>query len=201
MAFLAEDRRPSLTSLYEQIYKEDESENLWASLLKEVAENKHNSLPSKQLLVLGDKDSGKTTLLAKLQGNEDPKKGSGLEFNYIDVRDDDCEEHTLLNLAVLDGDVAHANLLKFALSDSVYSDTTVMICTSMATPWSIMDQLHKWIGILQDHIDSLAQTADRVRELRQGKAASWENYSEPGLDFTGFSRQFCTGGDSLGSPR
>ena len=53
MAFLAEDRRPSLTSLYEQIYKEEESDNLWASLLKEVAETKHNSLPSKQLLVLG----------------------------------------------------------------------------------------------------------------------------------------------------
>ena len=54
MAFMAEDRRPSLTSLYEQIYKdEDESDNLWASLLREVAENKHHSLPSKQLLVLG----------------------------------------------------------------------------------------------------------------------------------------------------
>ena len=65
------------------------------------------------------------------------------------MRDDDCEEHTLLNLAVLDGDVAHANLLKFALSEPVYTDTTVMICTSMATPWSIMDQLNKWIGILQ----------------------------------------------------
>ena len=102
-----------------------------------------------QFNFLGDKESGKTTLLAKLQGNEDPKKGSGLEFNYIDVRDEDCEEHTLLNLAVLDGDVAHANLLKFALSESVYTDTTVMICTSMATPWAIMDQLNKWIGILQ----------------------------------------------------
>ena len=101
------------------------------------------------MFYLGDKESGKTTLLAKLQGNEDPKKGSGLEFNYIDVRDDDCEEHTLLNLAVLDGDIAHSNLLKFALSESNYRDTTVMICTSMATPWSIMDQLHKWIGVLQ----------------------------------------------------
>ena len=152
------------------------------------------------ITVAGDKESGKTTLLAKLQGNEDPKKGSGLEFNYIDVRDDDCEEHTLLNLAVLDGDVAHANLLKFALSETGYTDTTVMICTSMATPWSIMDQLNKWIGILEDHIDSLALTPDRVKELRQAKVASWENYSEPGLDFTGFPRQFCSAGDPLGSP-
>jgi GTPase SAR1 family protein len=39
-------------------------------------------------LCLGDKESGKTTLIAKLQGNEDPKKGSGLEYGYIDVRDE-----------------------------------------------------------------------------------------------------------------
>lgn len=39
-------------------------------------------------MVLGDNESGKTTLIAKLQGVEDPKKGSGLEFAYIDVRDD-----------------------------------------------------------------------------------------------------------------
>lgn len=39
-------------------------------------------------LFLGDNESGKTTLIAKLQGVEDPKKGSGLEFAYIDVRDD-----------------------------------------------------------------------------------------------------------------
>lgn len=38
--------------------------------------------------VSGDNESGKTTLIAKLQGNEDPKKGSGLEYAYIDVRDE-----------------------------------------------------------------------------------------------------------------
>ena len=36
----------------------------------------------------GDKESGKTTLIAKLQANEDPKKGAGLEYGYIDVRDE-----------------------------------------------------------------------------------------------------------------
>jgi len=40
------------------------------------------------IFLLGDNESGKTTLIAKLQGVEDPKKGSGLEFAYIDVRDD-----------------------------------------------------------------------------------------------------------------
>ena len=38
--------------------------------------------------ISGDKESGKTTLIAKLQANEDPKKGAGLEYGYIDVRDE-----------------------------------------------------------------------------------------------------------------
>ena len=37
---------------------------------------------------VGDKESGKTTLIAKIQGNEDPKKGAGLEYCYVDVRDE-----------------------------------------------------------------------------------------------------------------
>ena len=40
------------------------------------------------VMITGDKESGKTTLIAKLQGNEDPKKGAGLEYGYIDVRDE-----------------------------------------------------------------------------------------------------------------
>ena len=36
----------------------------------------------------GDNECGKTTLIAKLQGVEDPKKGAGLEYYYIDVRDE-----------------------------------------------------------------------------------------------------------------
>ena len=145
----------------------------------------------RSLYFIGDKESGKTTLLAKLQGNEDPKKGSGLDFNYIHVTDDECEEHTLLGLAVLDGDPAHSNLLRFALNEENFADTTVMICSSMSTPWAIMDQLTMWISVLQDHIDSLSLTADQVKSFRQSRMTAWENYLEPGLDFnTGFSRQF-----------
>ena len=43
---------------------------------------------SNLVFITGDKESGKTTLIAKLQGNEDPKKGAGLEYGYIDVRDE-----------------------------------------------------------------------------------------------------------------
>ena len=58
-------------------------------MLSEVQTDRDTQLPtSKSLLVVGDKESGKTTLIAKIQGNEDPKKGAGLEYHYIDVRDE-----------------------------------------------------------------------------------------------------------------
>lgn len=40
------------------------------------------------ILRKGDNDSGKTTLVARLQRVEDPKKGSGLEYHYLEVNPD-----------------------------------------------------------------------------------------------------------------
>ena len=104
------------------------------------------------LCLTGDRESGKTTLVAKLQGNVDPKKGSGLEYAQIDVRDEyrDGEwkhiltpqkpqfflcllllffilDHTHLAMWVLDGDRSHSHLLSYALTDQGYSNTTVML--------------------------------------------------------------------------
>lgn len=60
-----------------------------SEILGEVQTQSTTKLPSnKSVLVLGDNESGKTSLVAKLQGVEDPKKGSGLEYAYIDVRDE-----------------------------------------------------------------------------------------------------------------
>lgn len=60
-----------------------------SEILSEVQTQGSTKLPSnKSVLVLGDNATGKTTLIAKLQGVEDPKKGSGLEYAYIDVRDE-----------------------------------------------------------------------------------------------------------------
>ena len=55
--------------------------------LKKNLSNRHR-LKKFFIMITGDKESGKTTLIAKLQGNEDPKKGAGLEYGYIDVRDE-----------------------------------------------------------------------------------------------------------------
>lgn len=40
-------------------------------------------------LLAGDDGSGKTTLMAKIQGAEHGKKGRGLEYLYLNIHDED----------------------------------------------------------------------------------------------------------------
>ena len=60
-----------------------------ASILRDVKSSTKKAPATKSLVVLGDNESGRTTLVAKLQANEDPKRGAGLEYHYIDIKDDD----------------------------------------------------------------------------------------------------------------
>ena len=65
-----ERRRESRGGEGREVEGEEEGENLWSSLLGEVQTSRTSQLPTtKSLLVLGDKESGKTTLIAKLQVN------------------------------------------------------------------------------------------------------------------------------------
>ncbi|KAA0194378.1 hypothetical protein HAZT_HAZT008105, partial [Hyalella azteca] len=81
-------------------------------------------------------------MVAKLQCNEDPKKGSGLEYAYIDVRDEYRDEHTRLSVWMLDGDPRYSDFLQFSVNSTSLEHTVVLLTVSMETPWAIMDQLH-----------------------------------------------------------
>uniref|UniRef100_W5KDS6 Dynein light intermediate chain n=1 Tax=Astyanax mexicanus TaxID=7994 RepID=W5KDS6_ASTMX len=70
--------------------EEDDGQNLWSSILSEVSTRSRSKLPTgKNVLVLGEVGSGKTTLVAKLQGVEEYMKGRGLEYLYFNVHDED----------------------------------------------------------------------------------------------------------------
>lgn len=75
-------------------------------------------------------------------------------------------DHTRLGAWILDGDPTLSYLLKFALSKETYQDTMVMFVVSMTTPWNILDQLHSWAAILQDHIDKLNISSHELEEYR-----------------------------------
>lgn len=177
--------KSSLDSKSEERVEENE-ENLWLDILSQVEGSSPNKLPScKNVLVLGDNESGKTSLIAKLQGNEDPKKGSGLEYHYIYVRDEYRDDHTRLGVFVLDGDPWHRNLLKYVLNEDTFSDTTVLLTAAMTQPWDILESLQNWTLILEEHIQRLRLPEDQLEEHRNRVLKRFQDYLEPGSEIDG----------------
>lgn len=157
-----------------------ESQNLWATILSEVQSSSASKLSNvKSILVIGDTESGKTTLIAKLQGNEDPRKGSGLEYYNIDVKDEYRDDQARLGVWILDGDTQHTNLLKYALTEENFAHTLVLLVVSMAQPWNIMDSLQKWITVLRQHIEKLKIPKETLREYEQSLVRFFQEYTEP----------------------
>ena len=157
-------------------------------MLRQVQNSASTKLPcSKAVLVLGNNEAGKTSLIAKMQGNEVPRKGSGLEYQHMLVRDEYRDEHTKLGFWVLDGsdDVVSQNLLTFALNEETFADTTVLLTASMTAPWDLLTALQKWAKVLEEHIAALKVPADRLRAARTQCAKRYLDYISPGDEIEG----------------
>lgn len=130
-------------------------------------------------MVLGDNECGKTTMIAKLQGVEEPKKGIGLEYYYLNVKDEYRDEQGRLGIWALDGDPNHTGLLRYALTEQNFEHTLVMLVASMAQPWSILDSLEKWVSVLQQHVDRLKLLPEDRRDYEQSLIRFYQEYTEP----------------------
>ncbi|XP_074603088.1 dynein light intermediate chain [Brevipalpus obovatus] len=140
---------------------------------------------NKNLLVLGDNETGKSTMVAKIQGNEDPKKGSGLEYHPLVIRDEYRDEQTVLSVWVLDGDLYHTNLLKFPVNQESLPHTTLMLVASMSSPWDILDSLEKWANVFAGHIERMNISNEIQEELKRGVVKRYLEYISPGDEIEG----------------
>ncbi|XP_006641284.1 cytoplasmic dynein 1 light intermediate chain 2 isoform X1 [Lepisosteus oculatus] len=160
--------------------EDEEGQNLWSSILSEVSTRSRSKLPSgKNILVFGEDGSGKTTIMAKLQGAEHNKKGRGLEYLYLNVHDEDRDDQTRCNVWILDGDLYHKGLLKFAVSAESLKDTLAVFVADMSRPWTIMESIQKWASVLREHIDKLKIPPEQMRELEQKMVKDFQEYTEP----------------------
>ena len=137
------------------------------------------------ILALGDNETGKTSLIAKMQGNEDPKKGSGLEYHYLLVRDEYRDEQTQLGVWVLDGDPVYKSLLRYALNEKNFQDTTILLVASMASPWNIMDSLEQWSNVLETHVRNLKMEAQQLNGYKKQLYKRYQEYISPGDEIEG----------------
>ncbi|KAM9493436.1 cytoplasmic dynein 1 light intermediate chain 1 isoform 2-T2 [Clarias gariepinus] len=183
-------RNTVLTAAQNQNPEEEDGQNLWSSILSEVSTRSRSKLPSgKNVLVLGEVASGKTTLVAKLQGVEEYMKGRGLEYLYFNVHDEDVDDHTRCNAWVLDGDLYHKGLQKFAMCVENLADSLALLVVDLSRPWLALDSLHKWTSVLRDYLDKLRVPPETMRELELGLVKQFQEYVEPGSSVEGASQR------------
>ncbi|XP_029354729.1 cytoplasmic dynein 1 light intermediate chain 2 isoform X1 [Echeneis naucrates] len=180
MAPVLEKQLPGAAGAGENNSEEEEGQNLWTSILSDVSTRSSSKLPSgKNILVFGEDGSGKTSLMAKLQGADHNKKGRGLEYLYLNVNDEDRDDLTRCNVWILDGDVYHKGLLKFAVSAQSLPDCLAVFVADMSRPWTIMDSLQKWASVLRGHVDKLKISPEERREMEQKMVKVFQEYTEP----------------------
>lgn len=79
----------------------------------------------------------------------------------------------------MDGDRSLKYLMKFALNEQNFEDTTIVLVASMKHPWKIMESLEFWSARLQDHIDSLNLSMEQTQNLRDKCVDKFIDYSPP----------------------
>ncbi|XP_044149270.1 cytoplasmic dynein 1 light intermediate chain 1 isoform X2 [Bufo gargarizans] len=164
--------------------EDEDGQNLWSSILSEVSTRSRSKLPSgKNVLLLGEDGAGKTSLIGKLQGIEEYKKGRGMEYLYINVHDEDRDDQTRCNVWILDGDLYHKGLLKFAMDASSVKDTLVMLIVDMSRPWLALDSLQKWASVIREHMDKMKIPPEEMKEMEEKIVRSFQEYVEPGEEF------------------
>uniref|UniRef100_A0A8C4ZXT1 Dynein light intermediate chain n=1 Tax=Gadus morhua TaxID=8049 RepID=A0A8C4ZXT1_GADMO len=151
-----------------------------SEILSDVSTRSSSKLPSgKNILVFGEDGSGKTSLMSKLQGGDYNKKGRGLEYLYLNIHDEDRDDPTRCNVWILDGDLYHKGLLKFAVTAQTLANSLALFVVDMSRPWSIMESLQKWASVLRDHVDKLKISPEHMRELEQKMMKAFQDYAEP----------------------
>ncbi|XP_034433507.1 cytoplasmic dynein 1 light intermediate chain 2 isoform X1 [Hippoglossus hippoglossus] len=180
MAPVLEKQLPGAAGAGDNNNEDEEGQTLWTSILSEVSTRSTSKLPSgKHILLFGEDGSGKTSLMAKLQGADHNKKGRGLEYLYLSVHDEDRDDLSRCNVWILDGDVYHKGLLKFAVSAQSLPDCLAVFVVDMSRPWTIMDSLQKWASVLRDHVDKLRIPPENMREMEQRMVKAFQEYTEP----------------------
>ncbi|POI23817.1 hypothetical protein CIB84_012433, partial [Bambusicola thoracicus] len=97
--------------------------------------------------------------------------------------------HTRCNVWILDGDVHSKGLLKFAVSAESLQHTIVIFAVDMSTPWTLMESLRKWAGVLREHIDKLEIPPEAMRDMQQRIIKEFQEYVEPEEAYQGSSRR------------
>ncbi|KAL1918526.1 uncharacterized protein VTP21DRAFT_3186 [Calcarisporiella thermophila] len=166
-------------------------EEIWSTILKSVVASK--IVPTKNVLVLGDTHSGKSTLIRHLKleepdssshdvgtGTEEDKNGPNatdgdkknemaLSYTFSDVKDEENED-IIARLSFYQLASSHpsfAPLLRFVLNADSLPDSLVVIVLDWSRPWTFVETFERWVRVLHSAVDAVS------REGAAGKEGGW----------------------------
>ncbi|EMD40592.1 hypothetical protein CERSUDRAFT_111182 [Gelatoporia subvermispora B] len=167
-------------------------QDLWSSILDSVSSSR--STPSKQVLVLGQPSSGKSSIVSALlqkpledDVKEDQRSDFALGYDWGDVRDD-ADEDTLARLSVYTvpspAQSYTALLPHFLPPRTSLPHTLVMIALDWTRPWTFVEELETWLQWIEkwakgDGSRDLEITREENRERWQ---AHLQHYTEPSAE-------------------
>lgn len=67
----------------------DPDKNIWSDILQDVQNSTKKTPPVKSVILLGDNESGRSTLIARMKGVDNISKGIGLEYHYIEINNEE----------------------------------------------------------------------------------------------------------------
>jgi len=153
---------------------------IWTTLLSDTAKSVNSSLSTdKSVIVFGNDLSGKSVLAAKLQGTDKSHRGSALDFQAMEVQDEDKDEFGFCRVWIVDGHLAYRSLLEFALPKPMVPESLAIIAVDMSQPWNIPDSLQKWMGVLKQHVKDLGIPAEQLNLLKQKLVTTFQTYTDP----------------------
>ncbi|KAK5980337.1 Dynein light intermediate chain [Trichostrongylus colubriformis] len=170
-----------------------EDEKLWTRILSEVSSKSSSTLQGGTLIILGDNQSGKSSLLARLEKNESQGQRSALEYHFLNVQNDFRDgsyayqlgtagalgpaENFSLPVWMLDGEECFAPLIQFALPLPSPAKTVVLLTASIDNP-SLIHSIRRWANILtQQVIQKYDKTT--ITEAKTLQERFWQEYVEP----------------------
>lgn len=166
-------------------------QDLWSSILDSVSSTR--SIPSKQVLILGQPSTGKSLLASALlqkpvsdDSKEESRTDFALGYDWSDVKDGD--EDTLARLSVYtvpsDAKAYSALLPHFLPPKNVLPHTAVMIVLDWTRPWTFVEELETWLKWVEQWAkgDGSREVEIVREENRERLQVHLQHYTEPSTD-------------------
>ncbi|KJP89448.1 hypothetical protein AK88_00891 [Plasmodium fragile] len=179
-----------------------ETKGIYQNILKKLNMEKNEELESSHIIILGNKDVGKSSLVKSLQeislqgDNNDGEVlygnvGGVLPLDYACLRVKNLEDNKKANevkgsshVWILQHSSYVSSLIKNLKKFKDIKKVVILICTDLYKPYNIMSDINQWIDVLYVIFEHLHAdyNIEVLRELKESLQSYVYNYKKDALE-------------------